>query len=116
MIRRLGELSEEQKTAIHGGAGGATVRNYLANGEMTGVIGSGRITLEPGASIGEHPHPNSDEMYLVLEGRGVGVLNGQQFPVGPGDMYVLKAGGTHALINDSDEPLVFFMVITRGEE
>jgi mannose-6-phosphate isomerase-like protein (cupin superfamily) len=114
MIRRIGELVEEPKDGIRGGRGPARSGDLLRNGEMAGIVGLGRTTLEPGSTIGEHAHPNTDELYLILEGRGVGILDGERFPVGPGDLFLLKAGGTHGLENDSDAPLTFLGLLTRA--
>ncbi len=116
MIRRLSEIETARKIAVHGGDGSVLTADYLKNGEMDGIVTAGRVTLEPGASIGDHPHPSHDELYLVIEGRGIGVLDGRQFPIASGDMYVLKAGQSHGMINDSDEPLVFFMLMTRKND
>jgi mannose-6-phosphate isomerase-like protein (cupin superfamily) len=116
MIRRLADLKAESKSHIRGGLGSAQTRDLLSLGEMAGVVSLGRVTLEPGASIGEHAHPNTEELYLILEGHGTGVLNGERFPVGPGDLYLLKAGGSHGLINDSEAPLTFLGLLTRSAE
>ena len=59
--------------------------------------------LEPGAGIGNHPHPSHDELYLVVEGTGTGILDGERFASGSGDMYVLKAGQSHGIVNDSEQ-------------
>lgn len=112
MIRRLRELDTARKTGIHGGEGEALTADYLRNGEMSGVVTASRVVLEPGASIGDHPHPRHDELYLVLEGTGIGILDGERFTIGSGDMYVLKAGQSHGMLNDSEKPLVFFMLMT----
>ena len=112
MIRRLSELKTARKTAIHGGDGAALTADYLRNGEMSGVVTAGRVVLEPGASIGNHPHPKHDELYLVVEGTGIGILDGERFAIGSGDMYVLKAGQSHGMVNDSEQDLVFFMLMT----
>ena len=115
MIRRHSELVEEAKENIRGGQGRGRGVDLLKNGEMEGVIGMGRTTLEPGSTIGEHSHPNTEDLYLILEGRGTGILNGERFPVEPGDLFLVKAGGSHGLINDSSSPLTFLGVLTRAE-
>ncbi len=113
MIRRLSELVEESKANIRGGHGVARGVDFLKDGEMSGIVSMGRTTLEPGSTIGEHTHPSTEDLYLILEGRGIGILNGEQFPLGPGDLFLVRAGGTHGLINDSDSPLTFLGVLTR---
>ena len=116
MIRRLSELAVGPKSNIRGGTGAARGVDLLKLGDMAGVVSLGRITLEPGSTIGEHAHPNTEDLYLILEGQGIGVLNGERFPVGPGDLFLVKAGGTHGLINDSDRPLTFLGLLTRQSE
>lgn len=115
MIRRCSDLPWQPKLAIRGGAGPAMSADYFGMGAMDGVLGAGRTMLEPGSSIGEHPHPNTDELYLILEGHGTGILDGERFPVAPGDLFILKAGHSHGLVNDSTERLVFFGLITRQD-
>jgi quercetin dioxygenase-like cupin family protein len=113
MLKRAKELPQVPKEKIRGGAGKALAVDYLAADEMAGVLAASRITLEPGASIGEHPHPETEELYLVLEGTGTGFLDGEAFDVGPGDAWVCKAGQTHGLQNDPGAPLTFFAVLTQ---
>ena len=50
----------------------------------------------------------------MLDGHGRGVLDGETFPVGPGDLFLCKAGHSHGLVNDSDAPLTFLGLMTRG--
>lgn len=114
MIRRLSELAVEPKQNIRGGVGAARGVDLLKLGEMDGVLSLGRITLEPGSTIGEHAHPNTEDLYLILEGHGRGILDGERFPVGPGDLFLVKAGGSHGLINDSEGPLTFLGLLTRS--
>ncbi|WLT32106.1 cupin domain-containing protein [Geothrix sp. PMB-07] len=113
MIRRHAEFIEEPKQNIRGGLGTGRSVELLKNGDMAHILSLGRTTLEPGASIGEHAHPNTEDLYLILEGRGTGILNGERFPVEAGDLFLVKAGGDHGLINDSDSPLTFLGVLTR---
>jgi len=99
---------------IRGGKGPAESADYLGKGEMDGVLGAGRTILAVGSSIGEHTHPTTEELYLVVEGRGRAVLDGEAFPVGPGDLYVCKAGHSHGLSNDGEVPLVLFALMTAS--
>lgn len=115
MLRLLSQVVMEPKLNIRGGSGQGSSGAYLKPGDMDGVVGAGRTRLEPGSSIGEHPHPNTDELYLIVEGRGIGIMNGAQFPVCAGDLFLVKAGHSHGLINDSQAPLVFFAVLTRQD-
>jgi len=115
MKMKNAELKGAWKEGIRGGMGKALAVDYLAPDEMAGVLMASRITLDPGASVGEHLHPETEELYLVLEGQGLGFLDGESFDVGPGDAWLCKAGHTHGLANSGPGPLAFFAVLTRAE-
>ena len=48
-----------------------------------------------------------------MEGQGTAILNGERLPVAAGDVFLVKAGGSHGLINDSQGPLTFVGVLTK---
>lgn len=114
MIRRKSQIQPETKEAIRGGAGKAAATEYVRPGEMAGVEFVSLLTLEPGAGVGQHPHPEEEELYLVLEGAGTGFLDGEGFPVGPGDAFLCKAGHRHGLKNGPDSPLTFLAVLSQA--
>jgi len=89
--------------------------DYLSPGDMEGADFVSVLTLDPGASVGEHLHPAEEELYLVLEGEGAGRLDGESFPVGPGDAYLCKAGHTHGLVNPGPRPLTFLAVLAKAK-
>lgn len=114
MIRKQADLRPEPKRGIRGGQGEALDTNLLQAGEMAGVLSLGRVTLAPGASIGLHAHPDTEDLYLILEGCGTGILDGARFPVGPGDLFLVKAGGSHGLENGPEGPLTFLGLLTQA--
>lgn len=111
-LRRTSHQAGELREAIRGGRGRARWIEILGAGELNGVQTVAMLELEPGASIGEHQHANTEELYLVLEGVGVGVLDGERFPVGPGDAWVCRTGHTHGLEVGPDAPLRLLAVLT----
>ncbi len=66
--------------------------------------------IEPGASIGEHLHDHSEEIYFVVEGHGTLILDGRHIPIGPGDVSLVKLGHTHGIINSEDSPMRLIVV------
>jgi len=114
MIRRHSEQVETTRTNIRGGVGSAQGAELLQAGEMAGILSLGRTTLAPGTTIGEHRHVDTEDLYLILAGRGTGLLDGERFPVVAGDLFLVKAGSTHGLSNDSDAPLTFLGILTQS--
>jgi len=58
-----------------------------------------------GAGPGPHRHPY-DEIQFIQEGRGLYVVNGEEFEAGAGDILVIKAGEVHGFKNIGNELLV----------
>ncbi len=114
MIRSLRELPVTVREAIRNGRGRALVSEVLAAGEMSGVAAFSHLTLEAGASIGEHRHEGTEELYVVLSGSGVGVLDGTRSPVGPGSFWVVRDGHTHGLECSPAGPLELLALLTRS--
>jgi quercetin dioxygenase-like cupin family protein len=61
--------------------------------------------LQPGTSIGYHTHENNEEVYVILEGRGIMTISGQTHEVRAGDVILNKPYGSHGLENNSDSDL-----------
>ena len=62
-----------------------------------------------------HCHHVNEEMFLVLEGRGVVRIGDQEHPIRKGDVIAAPAGGrdtAHQIVNTSDEELRYLMVST----
>jgi quercetin dioxygenase-like cupin family protein len=63
------------------------------------------LSALPGRGPGPHRHPY-DEVQFVQSGRGLWIVDGQEFEAGAGDILVVKAGEVHGFTNIGDEPLV----------
>ena len=59
--------------------------------------------VKPGAEIGVHAHQIDDEVYAIVKGQAIKIVNDQETAVGLGDTILLKCGGTHGLRNESAE-------------
>ena len=70
--------------------------------------------LSPGTSIGYHEHGDDEEVYVILEGKGVMTVNGQSRPVSAGDVILNKPGWSHGLENDSDADLGILVFEVSG--
>lgn len=115
---RLDEI-ELERVQAHGGQGTILFRRLLDGARSAGAWNFvDYAVVPPGASIGRHRHGANEELYLVLEGRGRMVRDGEEFEVGPGSVVLNRAFGEHGLLNDGDRPLRLFVVEVplRGEE
>ena len=92
--------------AIHDGQGrGKDARVFDARDFDTPLKFINYVELEPGASIGDHWHGANEEVYVILSGQGIMIVNGKSQAVKPGDVILNKPGWQHGLENTSDEPL-----------
>ena len=60
----------------------------------------------PGKSTEEHCHINTEEIYYVLSGMGIVIIEGQKRKVKKGDGVAILPGKKHKLINTGDKKLV----------
>ncbi len=112
MITRNREMEQEVRPNMRGGTGSVTLEHWFRPSDFGAPVRlCTRMTLEPGASIGEHAHPAEDEVYLILSGTGRIREAGQWVPVGPGDAILTGRGGSHAVENDGTAPLVIAALI-----
>jgi quercetin dioxygenase-like cupin family protein len=98
---------------MRGGKGAGWARTHVGQGEMSGVAFVTEMALEPGTTIGLHLHDRDEELYVVLHGHGVGLLDDQRFLVGPGDSWLCALGHRHGVEADPKAPLTFLAVLTQ---
>ena len=63
------------------------------------------LSAPPGRGPGPHRHPY-DEVQFIREGRGLYVVNGEEFEATAGDILVIKAGEVHSFRCIGEGPLV----------
>ena len=63
-----------------------------------------KASIDPGAGLALHIHPNYEEAMLVLEGNIEAVLEDETRVVGPGDLLLAPAGVKHTITNQSEKP------------
>jgi mannose-6-phosphate isomerase-like protein (cupin superfamily) len=96
----------------HGGGGQTTGFHFFD--DVPGVpFAFRKRSLHPGSAIGRHEQ-HEDEVYYVLSGRGRMTINGETFPVGPGDAVLTRPGSTHALSQEGEDDLVILIVYPTG--
>lgn len=64
--------------------------------------------FKPGSAIGYHEQ-HEDEIYYVLSGRGLMMIDGKEFEVGPGTAVLTRPGSSHGLKQIGKEDLVILI-------
>ncbi|MEW6236022.1 MAG: cupin domain-containing protein [Candidatus Omnitrophota bacterium] len=84
---------------------------YFFEGDSFGAekVLAAFAVIKPHQSL--HPaHRHEEEEFLVLtEGSGMWHLNGKEFPAKKGDVLYVEPWAMHGLVNNSGEPLTFFV-------
>lgn len=62
---------------------------------------------EPGSMQAVHGHPDNEQVYVIVRGRGVMHVGGDMQEVREGTLVFIPPGAAHAIKNASDQPLVF---------
>lgn len=61
----------------------------------------------PGSMQAVHGHPDNEQAYVIVRGRGVMQVGDEMEEVGEGTLVFIPPGAAHAIKNTGDEPLVF---------
>jgi len=100
------------RSEVQKGKGDISFRHFLKEGD---VAGAGRLfavtTIQPGDSIGNHPHTGECEAYYIVKGTAKIIDNGEEYTLEAGDVMLCKDGDAHGIENIGDEPLEFIALI-----
>src|ERR1044071_3994247 len=66
--------------------------------------------LLPGQTVTPHHHREIEEIYYIVEGRGVMTVGGEQQTVAAGDAVYVPRGHRHTLTNTGTEPIKLLLV------
>ena len=83
--------------------------------DKEGLYNHGRlfahVTVDPGCSIGDHPHDHETEFYYIIKGEAVFNDDGKEVILHPGDIGATGYGQGHGLENKTDEPVELIALI-----
>ncbi len=114
--RYAGHLAEPEAPAFADlsmpGYHGPNIKNIFIRMMVDRLLGAQHHTFflatiaprsGPGQAAGEHYHP-FEEIYYFLSGGMRGRLDGDDVPVGAGDLVWVSVDATHGFVNENDEP------------
>jgi len=111
MVIQRKEMKAEDKERMRDGDGIAHLTYLLDADTEKNARMFAEVVLNPGCSIGYHPHDAETEYYFILSGTGVVNDNGSEKNIGPGDAMITGNGMSHSIKNNGSVPLVFHAVI-----
>lgn len=96
-------------------------RDYAPRNERGGQVsrllfapqlGSTRLGVtwvrgEPGSQQGLHPHDHSEQVYVVVRGRGLMIVDDEALEIEAGSAVLIPAPAKHAIRNTGIEPLEY---------
>ena len=114
MFHLKSEMTNEIRSNLRGGVGDLNFCHLFSGEELGGRADMlAIVTLEPGQSIGEHPHSGNGEAYVILSGSATVIEDGVSRVLNPGDAEFCADGHTHSIVNHTDETATFLALIMK---
>lgn len=114
MFHLKNEMNVEIKSKLRGGVGDLAFRHLFSGEELGGRADLFAIvTLQPGQSVGEHPHTANGEAYVILSGSATVTEDGESRVLQAGDAEFCADGHTHSIFNHTGEPATFLALIMK---
>jgi mannose-6-phosphate isomerase-like protein (cupin superfamily) len=102
---------------MRGGKGAGKLQVFFQAGEFSSPLCAFNVlTLEPGVSVGYHQHVGSEEVYWVLEGKGIARDDQETLELGPGDALLTRDQHFHSIENTGTAPLKILTVMANQEK
>ncbi|MGE5541425.1 MAG: cupin domain-containing protein [Bacillota bacterium] len=109
MVRktRINLVNPDSTRKAEDGWVGFNIRWLIDDATMGATLGSlGYATFPLGSEHKMHAHDDAEEFTIYLRGKGVRVVGGEEYEVGPGDVAFVPRGVEHGLKSvDPSEPI-----------
>ncbi|MET9116704.1 cupin domain-containing protein [Streptomyces longwoodensis] len=98
---------------VHGAAGRTHWKCFAGRRQLDSATEAVEwASIPPRGLSGEHRHTRTEEIYLILRGRGEFLFNGTPHRVGPGSLALTAPGNVHGLRNTADTDLDWWVIET----
>lgn len=112
MIKNAYEMISEIKHQMRDGKGSVELTHIFKQDELKGKARLiARITINSGCSIGLHEHVAEEEIFYIINGKGIINDNGIEREVSAGDAVLTGDGASHSIENKENVPLILLAVI-----
>ena len=114
MIKLYEDLAKIQVNNLRGGEGHVIRQEVFSEVETGGKTMLCAIqTVPPGCSIGIHTHDPDAEIFYVLSGTIRVIDDGVEKDLKAGDSNFSGAGGSHGVVNVSDEDATMLCIVMK---
>ncbi|MDR0638567.1 MAG: cupin domain-containing protein [Spirochaetaceae bacterium] len=111
MVIQRKNMRVEVKARLREGEGAVTLTHLVPAAARRRCGLFAELSLEPGASIGYHDHPQDVEYFIIQHGTGLVNDNGAEVPVRKGDVVITGNGSFHGIKNTGPGTLDMIAVI-----
>lgn len=111
MIIKNNTMRKEVREKMRGGDGNIEILHLVEQEKLSNSRLLARIVIPVKGSIGDHQHSKETEYYIILEGKGIVVDDGEEKEVNEGDVVITGSGATHSVINTGDKNLEMIAII-----
>ena len=85
---------------------------------------TGRVTMHsfahdvisPGGYSKQHYHPEAEETYAILKGKGKMIIDGTAYLLAPGDILLVHPHERHQIFTEGNDDLEFYVVCAPAWE
>ncbi len=113
IVEKDTQVAKEQP-GPHNGGGTSIGYSFFENAKDFNTAFRKRV-LKPGSSIGYH-FQEIDEIYYILDGKGMMQMNGETFEVQSGDAILTRAGSSHGIAPLGTNDLVIMIVYDKKKD
>ncbi len=112
MSLRILHVREDAPVSVPQKLGPYQIESLIAL-EDEGAGTAYRVRIEPHSTTSVSYHKRAEEIYYVISGGGIALLNGERYELKPGDFLRLPPGTTHGFITQ-EEALVMLDLHSPG--
>lgn len=89
-------------------------QTFIGNDLVPKLMMFGKAVFKPGQKVGEHKHATMFEVFYILSGKALFVINGKENIIEAGECVVIEPGEFHFQSNsfDRDVEWVYFGIAT----
>jgi oxalate decarboxylase/phosphoglucose isomerase-like protein (cupin superfamily) len=107
----IDETAPIHRSGEHAGVGPILFRRIFSGSDFDAPIDFVDFTIIPaGSSIGSHRHHGNEELYFIVSGNPLITAQGETRRCNAGTLSIVRDGGWHELINDTDSEVRILVV------